>query len=85
MGSVRVVAKTQNWDLEVITVPMVGDFLVHLRDKEHLKGSTIGTYLTAVSTVLRRSCDIYPAKSQELQAIVRSFRLEDQKLVFKPP
>ena len=78
-------AKTQDWSLEAITVPMVGEFLVHLRDGKHLKGSTIGTYLTAISSVLRRSCDINPSKSPDLQAMVRSFRLEDQKLVFKPP
>ena len=64
---------------------MVGDFLVFLRDVKKLKGSTIGTYLTAVSTVLRRTTDTSPAQSPELQAMVRSFRLEDQRKVFRPP
>ena len=58
---------------------MIGDFLIFLRDVKELKGSTIGTYLTVVSSVLRRTCDIQPSKSPDLQAMVRSFRLEDQK------
>ena len=76
---------SQGWATEDVRVPMVGDFLVHLRDAKKLKGSTIGTYLTAVSSVLRRTIDISPAQSPELQAMVRSFRLEDQRKVFKPP
>ena len=58
---------------------------VFLTRREKTQVSTIGTYLTAISTVLRRTIDNSPAQSPELQAMVRSFRIGDQKKMFRPP
>ena len=66
-------------------VPFLAEFLLFLRRSKNLKGSTISTYLTAVSSVWSKASEVPISKSAELVAIVKSFRLEDQRKKFRPP
>lgn len=63
----------------------VANFLLHLRQKRHLKGGTISTYLSALNSVLAVKSDRKFSKVPELVALLKSFKLEDQKLKFRPP
>ena len=65
--------------------PLLADFFIHLRQERKLAGSTISTYLAAINSVLNLSKGKVSIKSPELFAMIRSFRLEDQKRKFKPP
>ena len=50
-----------------------------------MKGSTISTYLSALSSVLSVQSEVKLSKVPELLAIIKAFRLEDQKIQFRPP
>ena len=75
----------RKWSPMQIEIPQIGVFLVFLRDKRKLKGGTIATYSSAISTVLAKTGKLVPTKCTELQAIIKAFRLEDQERVFQPP
>ncbi|XP_067685891.1 uncharacterized protein [Haliotis asinina] len=63
----------------------VANFLMFLRNSKHLKGSTLGTYLSALNSVLAVKTDRQISKVPELVALLKAFKLEDQKVKFRPP
>ena len=67
------------------TLPQVADYLLFLRQKKHLAGSTISTYLAALNTVLPIATKAPLWKTKVLSSIIRGFKLEDQKKKFRPP
>ncbi|XP_071099803.1 uncharacterized protein [Haliotis cracherodii] len=78
-------ATSEGFSVAKATIPQVADYLCHLRSTRHLKGSTLGTYLAAFSSVLTMANGIKLTKVPELIALLRSFRLEDQQKRFRAP
>ncbi|XP_071084229.1 uncharacterized protein [Haliotis cracherodii] len=77
--------KAKGQDPTTASPQFLAEYLLHLRTQRHLKGSTITTYLVALNSVLAVPDNRKITKIPELQALLRSFRLEDQKTKFRPP
>lgn len=67
------------------TSPQVADFLCHLRNTRNLKGSTLVTYVAAISIILTMTNGEKQEKVPKLIALLRSYKLEDQKKKSKSP
>ncbi|XP_071100530.1 uncharacterized protein [Haliotis cracherodii] len=78
-------ATSKGFSAAKATIPQVADYLCHLRSTRNLEGSTLGTYLAAISSVLTMANGIKLTKVPEMIALLRSFRLEDQQKRFKAP
>ncbi|XP_071085823.1 uncharacterized protein [Haliotis cracherodii] len=78
-------ATSKGFSAAKATIPQVADSLCHLRSTRNLKGSTLGTYLAAISSVLTMANGIKLTKVPELIALLRSFRHEDQQKSFRAP
>ncbi|XP_048258995.1 uncharacterized protein LOC125384266 [Haliotis rufescens] len=72
-------------DPMTVSPQFLAEFLLYLRSSRRLKGSTISTYLVAINSVLAIPDDWRMTNIPELQALLRSFRLEDQKAKFRLP
>ena len=83
--SFQTFCSSKRWDPMLVTTPQVADFVVHLRQRRHLAGSTIATYIAAVNSVLAMARGKEATRSPEIFAIIRGYRLEDQKKKFRPP
>ena len=68
-----------------ISIPQLAEFLLYLRNSLHLKGSTIAGYLTVIATVRDPATNKKIATFPELQAIIKSFKHDDQIQRFRPP
>ncbi len=66
-------------------LPFLAEFLIHLRTSRHLSGATISTYLSGISSVWAKLTSKPVSRSPELLAIIKSFKLEDQRKKFRPP
>ena len=77
--------RRKNRDPGVVDVPFLADYLLYLRNEKNLAGSTIGTYLASISSVWSRSSSTIVSRIPELTAILKSFRLGDNRRRFKPP
>ena len=63
----------------------LAEFLLHLRKSRSLKGGTIATYLAAINSVLAAKRGKKVSTTPELQSLLKSFKIEDQKKKFRPP
>ena len=63
----------------------LAEFLLYLRNTRSLKGGTIATYLAAINTVLAAKRGKKVSTTPELQGLLKSFKIEDQKKKFRPP
>ena len=76
---------SQGVDPAASTPQIVSDFVLHLRRSRSLRGGTIATYVSAINTVLAATSGVRVGSAPEVSAILRGFRLEDQRKKFRPP
>ena len=68
-----------------VSPQFVAEFFLYLRNTRKLKGGTIATYLVALNTVLAVRTGVKFSTVPELQAMLKAFKLEDQKKIFRSP
>ena len=73
------------WDPLQVTPQQVADYMMYLREERHLKGGTISTYLAALNSVLAVKTGTRFSKVPELISMLKAFKLQDQKVKFRPP
>ena len=76
---------SQGVDPATSTPQIVSDFVLHLRRSRSLRGGTIATSVSAINTVLAATSGVRVGSAPEVSAILRGFRLEDQRKKFRPP
>ena len=75
----------RRWDPLQASPQQVAEFMMFLRDQRHLKGGTISTYLAALNSVIAVKTGVKISKVPELISMLKAFKLQDQKVKFRPP
>ncbi|XP_067681356.1 uncharacterized protein [Haliotis asinina] len=77
--------RKKGFSVNKATHPQIADNLCYLPHSKGLKGSTLSTYLAALSSVITMGTGTKLTKAPELIALLRSFKLEDQQHRFRAP
>ncbi|XP_067670746.1 uncharacterized protein [Haliotis asinina] len=78
-------ARKKGFLVNKATNPQIADYLCYLRQSKGLKGSTLSTYLAALSSVITMGTGTKLTEVPERLALLHSFNLEDQQHRFRAP